>query len=441
MDKKNKIIIQRRNFLKGSATGIFSAFLMSNGSDNFLKIKPSDIPKIKRYRILGRTGFRVSDIGTGGPWNEGILSATLDAGINYIDTAEAYHQGQSEIVVGKVLKNRNRKKVFITTKLGLRGKESKANILQRVRKCLERLQTDYIDCLMIWSASSVDIVKYPPFHQAVDQMKMEGKVRHAGISCHGAHWQDDETTMDKILLTAVADGRFDVLLLVYNFMQKKMGETVLNACKEKNIGATIMKTNPVGNYLRAQERLHATDKTYDWLKDFYTEYMPRFKSQAADAQKFLDTYNLKNPAEIRDAAITFVLSHESVHTVLGSLDNFETMESFLKLSGRSLTQFEEKRLTIYERGCGQFYCRHACGICEPQCPHRVPVNTIMRYNYYFEVKNQEKYAMEAYAQLDSPKADNCFNCEGPCESACPFKVPIRGLLALAHQTLTLNPQI
>jgi predicted aldo/keto reductase-like oxidoreductase len=427
--------------LKGSLAAFLSSFVIPKANGYSLKSEQIESPKIRRYRTLGRTGFRVSDIGTGGPWNEGILSATLDAGVNYIDTAEAYHQGHSEIVVGKVLKNRSREKIFVTTKVGLRGNESKANILQRVRKCLERLQTDYIDCLMIWSASSVDIVKYPPFHQAVDQMKMEGKVRHAGISCHGAHWQDNATTMDKILLTAIADGRFDVLLLVYNFMQKKMGETVLNACKEKNIGATIMNTNPVGNYLRAQDRLTSADKTYDWLKDFYTEYMPRFKSQAEDAQKFLDTYNLKNPTEIRDAAITFALSHDGVHTVLGSLDNFETMESFLSLSGRSLTQLEEKRLTLYERGCGQFYCRHACDLCEPQCPHQVPVNTIMRYNYYFDVKKREKYAMEAYAKMDAPKADHCFDCHGPCESVCPYKVPIRGLLCLAHQTLSLYPSV
>jgi len=410
-------MIKRRNFLKTSALGIFGAFSMNKGRDNFPEMSQSDMPKIERYRTLGRTGFSVSDIGTGGHWNEGILNASLDAGINYIDTAEAYHQGRSEITIGKVLKERNRKKIFITTKLGLRGNESKVNILQRVGKCLDRLQTDYVDCLMIWGASTVDIVTYPPFHQAASQLKTEGKVRHAGIACHSAHWRDDAISMDKILLAAIDDGRYDVVLLVYNFMQQALGARVLGACKDKNIGAIVMKTNPVGNFLRARIRLHSTDKTYDWLKDFYTEYMPRFEAQAEVAQKFLDKYNLKNPVGIRNAAVTFALSHESVHTVLGSLDSYETMEAFLKLSGRSLSQLDKKKLSMYAKGCGQFYCRHACGICEPHCPHQVPVNTIMRYNYYFEVKNQENYAMESYSRMDSPKADICFNCEGPCESA------------------------
>ena len=60
----------------------------------------------------------------------------------------------------------------------------------------------------------------------------------------------------------------------------------------------------------------------------------------------------------------------------------------------------------------------------------------MRYNHYFQAQGKEKYAMKNYARL-STKADLCADCKGHCESACPYDVPIYGLLNIAHKTLTL----
>jgi predicted aldo/keto reductase-like oxidoreductase len=192
----------------------------------------------------------------------------------------------------------------------------------------------------------------------------------------------------------------------------------------------------VGNYYRALERLKPDNKTHASLRGFYTEYLPRFKAMADASQKFLDKYNLQKPGEIRDAAVKFALSHPGAHTVLGSMDNFETMEAFIRLSGQSLSPPEKKKLSLYKIGASHFYCRHACGICENLCPNQVAVNTIMRFNYYFEVKNQEKLAIKKYTKLNGPKADMCLSCPGFCESACPFHVPIRGLLAKAHQGIS-----
>jgi ferredoxin len=61
----------------------------------------------------------------------------------------------------------------------------------------------------------------------------------------------------------------------------------------------------------------------------------------------------------------------------------------------------------------------------------------MRYNHYFEAQGSEKFAMEKYAALDTAKADACRTCEGLCERACPYGVPVRVLLNLAHTQLTL----
>ena len=140
--------------------------------------------------------------------------------MNYIDTGESYSRGKSEISIGQAIKGFNRKSLFITTKLRLKDNETKEDILKRAGKCLERLDTEYIDCLMVHNPPSVEMVKYEPFHQACAQLKSGGKLRFVGISSHGGRHGREQATMDKVLLAAAQDGRFAVMLLIYNFIQK-----------------------------------------------------------------------------------------------------------------------------------------------------------------------------------------------------------------------------
>lgn len=436
--------MNRRSFLKNSSIGVMAAGMLSQtkwlNSEKTVKTVP---PKIKEYRTLGRTGFKVSDISAGFQFDLGLLNALLDAGINYIDTAEEYGRGNSERTVGKALKNRDRKSLFVTTKLVLHSftKEidlTKEGLLARARKCLERLQTDYIDCLMIHSAHNVKNIKTEGFHEAVKQLKSEGRLRFCGISNHGSKsWHEPEESMEKILLAAAEDGRFDVIMVGYNFLNEDRGEKVLKACREKNIGTVLMKTNPVGEYLKMKKEIEAMEKEGEKISELVAYTFAKIKRKAEKAEGFMKKYNLNNPDETRDAAIRFVLSNPNVNTVCYGFKTFNDLEDYIKLSGSRLTAIDKKKLAAYAEGCGDLYCRHACGICESQCPNKVPVNTIMRYNHYFEAQGREKYAMVKYAELPTSKANLCQNCEGNCEIACPYDVPIHGLLILAHQRLTL----
>lgn|GEM_PF-5219571 len=74
--------------------------------------------KIKQYRILGRTGFLVSDIAVGyGPTSSDIVRVAYDKGISYFDTGEPYGNGDAERQIGKVMQIMERKNIWITTKL------------------------------------------------------------------------------------------------------------------------------------------------------------------------------------------------------------------------------------------------------------------------------------------------------------------------------------
>lgn len=432
--------ISRRQFIGSSIAPVIGLGLY--GQNRLFASEPSTSEKevkIKEYRTLGRTGFKASNIGLGSGeiTDTDLLEAILDTGINYIDTAENYGRGKIESTIGKVIKNRERKSVFISTKLELRGDLSKEAIIKRARKCLERLQSDYIDCLMIHCPATVEELKTEGFHEATRELKAEGRVRFCGLSNHGAQWQDVSETMEQVLLAAAEDGRFDVMLFVYNFLQRDQGEKVLKACQEKNIGATLMKTNPVANYLEVKEEIERLKEEGKEVPEFYLKLLPRLKKRADLAEPFRKKYNLTNYDEVRNAAIKFVLSNPYVHSACCTIKNYNDLEAFVALSGQRLESAERKKLSAYRAVYGDLYCRHACGICESSCPHGVPVNTIMRYQHYFKAQGREKTAMVKYAALQGNKADNCSDCNGYCEQACPYKVPIQALLTMAHQTLTV----
>jgi aryl-alcohol dehydrogenase-like predicted oxidoreductase len=440
--------MDRRNFLKNSTFGLIgTGFYRQEKKPPSSEKKEGETAKIKEYRTLGRTGFKVSDISLGTPDNVLILNALLDAGVNYIDTAESYLSGRSEEIVGKAMKERDRKSIFITTKLHIRygrGKIqkmdiTKAGILRRFYKCLERMQTDYIDCLMIHGADTVEIFQSESFHAAAEQLNKEGRLKFIGLSHHGKQgFRVPEGPMNKALIAAAEDGRFDVMLLAYNFLKQDGGEKVLQICKEKNIGTALMKTNPVSNYFGAKEMIDRLKKEGKEVPERTLQYMKEFQAQYDLAQTFLNEFNLNNKKEIRDAAIRFCLTNPNANTVCISFYNFNDVKDYLKLSGTRLTPRDKTTLASYAKYCGCLYCRHSCGLCESNCPYQVPINKIMRYNHYFEAQGREKYAMELYAGLPSARADLCLTCDGLCETACPYNVSIHGLLICAHNNLTLT---
>jgi len=435
--------ISRRNFIRSSVSAAAGLGLIRGGKLLGQEgVEPTG-PKIKEYRNLGRTGFKVSDIGfgAGNLSNPNVLEAALDMGINYIDTAEHYIRGNSERTIGQVISKRDRKKIFLTTKLNMMGGASKEKLITRFNQCLERLQTDYADCLMIHMVPTVEQVTHEGYHEAIQELKAEGKVRFTGLSNHGTEHKlagpiKDE--MDKIILAAAEDGRFDVVLFTYNFIQKEMGDRILKACKNKNMGTTLMKTNPVKFYQEMQDMLERNLEQGRKFGEQFYKIMDEYKTLLDRGEGFIKKYGITGPEQARDAAIKFCLSNPDVHSVCPSMNSLEELETFVTLSGTRLDPEGKAMLADYESGLGRYYCRHACGQCEGSCPQGVPVNTIMRYYHYFSAQKREKFAMEKYHALSGNSADICSNCGGSyCEKACPYGIPIQGLLMLAHQTLTL----
>jgi predicted aldo/keto reductase-like oxidoreductase len=433
--------MDRRRFLKQSAAGVFGAGMaIKTGRGEAAREAagpdPQERPKIKEYRVLGRTGFKVSDLGAGFMMDDGLIRTALDAGVNYMDSAEQY-PGHHK-VLAKVLKGRDRKSVFLSTKLEVLKDTSKEGFLNRARKCLKDLETDYVDCLMMHMPETVPTLKTEGFHAAMRELKAEGRIKHVGVSNHGSFWfRDPEQTMEKVLLAAVEDGRFDVFLMAYNFLRMDEAERVLEACRERKIGTTIMKSTPVAVYDSLKSRIEQLEKEKKEVHPLYADGLKRYKEKADRAEEFIKKYNLRSREEIQEAALRFVLENSNVGSVCFIARNYDELDRFLSVSGTRLSTWEKTKLAAYREGCGDLYCRHACGVCEPACPHGVPVNTIMRYHQYYEGQGREREAMQYYAAIPGMRADLCSGCPGYCETACPYHVPIQGMLILAHSQLVM----
>jgi aryl-alcohol dehydrogenase-like predicted oxidoreductase len=219
----------------------------------------------------------------------------------------------------------------------MEGETSKEALLKRTEKCLEDLETDYIDCMMLHCPETVEEVKHLGYHAAMKELKANGRIHFTGVSNHGSFWyRDPKESMDKVLLAAAEDGRFDVFLMAYNFLQMDQAEKVLDVCKQKKIGTTLMKTTPVAKYYIVKNRIDEMEKEGKKIPAFYQEGLTRYKQKADLAEKFITKYNLKNPEEIKAAAIKFVLSNPRVNTVCCSLQTYEEMEMVLPLSGQKL---------------------------------------------------------------------------------------------------------
>jgi uncharacterized protein len=430
--------VSRRNFLANSTAALAGAGITGIiPSDLYPQV--TDKPKIKNFRTLGRTGFKASDIGCGPAMinDENLLRAILDTGVNIIDTAEFYGNGNNETLVGKSIKGYKRESLFINTKLMIAKSDKKDDIVLRVRKCLERFNSDYLDGMMFWNPASQEDFKNNEFHEAFKQLKSEGRVRYCGISCHGSEYPSAaRENMEQIICAAAEDGRFDHVLFVYNYVQQEMGNKILKACAGKNVGATLMKTDPFnGRYLelintvnKLKENNSAVSEN---MKIRYESVMERQKT----GEEYLSKVGLSDPSARRKAAVGFVLDNPAVSSVFISFRSFDEIEPYVSLSGLKLNSGITESMEWLRKNCNHLYCRHACGICESQCPYKIPVNTIMRYHHYYLGQGREKYAMKKYNELAGAKLEKCAGCAGICESACPYGVSIRALLQAAQSDL------
>jgi len=214
------------------------------------------------YRTLGRTGETVSAIGMGGYHIAGhgltneqsvrLVRSAIDRGITFMDNSWDYNEGQSEVLMGKALKDGYRQKVFLMTKIDGRTKETAA---RQIETCLERLQTDHIDLVQHHEVIRFDdpdrIFAEGGAMEAVLEAKKAGKIRYIGFTGH----KDPQIHLYTLKVAADHGFRFDAVQMPLNVMDahfRSFGQMVLPELVKQGIGVLGMKSMGDGVILKSK---------------------------------------------------------------------------------------------------------------------------------------------------------------------------------------------
>jgi len=213
------------------------------------------------YRTLGRTGEKVSAIGLGGfhmavPFEEKesvkIVRTAIDHGITFMDNCWDYHDGESEIRMGKALRDGYRDKVFLMTKIDGRSKEGAAS---QINQSLKRLQTDHCDLIQFHEIIRMDdpdrIFAPGGAMEAMLEAKKAGKLRYIGFTGH----KDPAIHLHMLDLAEKHKFRFDAVQMPLNVMDahfRSFQHRVLPVLVEQQIGVLGMKPLGSGEILRSK---------------------------------------------------------------------------------------------------------------------------------------------------------------------------------------------
>jgi aryl-alcohol dehydrogenase-like predicted oxidoreductase len=195
-----------------------------------------------RSRIFGRTGRSVGEIGFGAwaigdAWGQvddkeaiAALHAALDAGVDFIDTADVYGDGHSERLIARVLKERSGVRPFVATKAGRRLPQqtvagyNEENLNAFVERSLRNLETDCLDLLQL-HCPPTDLYYHPEAFERMERLVEQGKIRHYGVSVERV-----EEALKAIEYPGVVS-----VQIIFNMFRLRPAELFFRQAKERNV--------------------------------------------------------------------------------------------------------------------------------------------------------------------------------------------------------------
>jgi uncharacterized protein len=366
MDKTN-----RRGFIKSSAAaGIGLTAACGSSETEKAPVKMETKNKLG-FRTFGSTGFEATEIGFGcmNMRDPELLHAGIDSGINYVDTAFVYMNGENQKVVGEVMQTK-RDKVFLTTKVGLRFNVK--DIESEIETCLKSLKTDHVDLLLFHLIDNREQILNDDAMKLFDNARKKGQTRFVGISSH-----DQIVGLD----SAVESKFWEAVLVPYNyFSPPEVTESIKNA---REAGLAIIG-----------------------MKNLITATKPR--KVFPDIRK--DNSEWTSPQQ---ALIKWVLNNPNIDTTIPGVTSFEQLADNMKIMGTEMTSHDMKIVREYAANIKSNYC---CGLsgctgCKEKCPKGVEVNELNRCLGYAYGYGDMDLAQSNYDNLlPSSKVEVCADC-------------------------------
>jgi len=218
-----------------------------------------------KYRELGRTGWKVSEVSfgawaIGGDWgavdnDESIaaLHKAIDMGVNFIDTADVYGDGRSEQLIAQVLKERS-ETIYVATKAGRRLNPhvadgyNRENLTRFVERSLRNLDTETLDLVQL-HCPPTKVYYRPEVFEVMDDLMQQGKIRHYGVS------------VEKVeeAIKAIEYPNVKTVQIIFNMFRHRPAELFFREAKRRNIG--ILARVPLASGLLTGKMSH--DSTFE----------------------------------------------------------------------------------------------------------------------------------------------------------------------------------
>lgn len=376
-------------------------------------------PTLMRYRSFGRIAWRPSALGFGAmrlPTPGGgideeqateMVHYALDHGVNYVDTAYGYHEGESERFLGRVLQGPYRDKAVLATKLPCWLVKKRDDFDRLFAEQLERLRRDRVELYLL---HALDQETWPNVRELgvlewAERAKADGRIAYFGFSFH------DEYSV----FQGIVDGYpgWDLCQIQYNYMDVEFqaGQRGLRYAAERGLGVVIMEPLRGGVLARPPEPV---------------------------AQLFAHARRGWTPAEW---GLQWLWNQPEVSLVLSGMSTLEQVRENVESASRSeVGSLRREDLSLVARARDAYLALRpapctGCRYCLP-CPSGVAIPKVL------ELGNQAAmYADGAAARLDyqmlsvEERGDRCTACR-QCEERCPQRIPVAERIAKAHAVLS-----
>lgn len=354
---------------------------------------------------LGATGAEIPVVLLGcsqrfDPQYDTTLHRAFKAGVNYLDTAQSYANGQSHKTLAPFIKQVGRENLWITSKVGGNGKTVEPDNYRRNLQeyVLPDLQVDSLDMFFMHSVSDTRQLT-PDFIKMGEGLKKDGLTRFFGFSCHLGN-------VVELLNTAAAVGApgIDGIMFRYNFSM--YGDLELNkaidACKNAGIGLIAMKTQA------SVPQDH--DEVQNFVSDNWT--LPQAKLKAVWADDRID------------AAVSEMSNTQQVEENTNAAMSTEplAMKEFMQLN-----QYAARTAGSRCQGCNH--------ICESRVAGELKIADTLRFLMYAECYGKVDRARELYHELSPGERDFALTDLRAAAASCPQGIDIAKRLMDAHRLL------
>ncbi|NBI29912.1 aldo/keto reductase [Chengkuizengella marina] len=290
-------------------------------------------------RILGSTGIKVSEVGFGA-WQLGnakdwgnmseqeaifLVHTAIDQGCNFFDTAPNYGGGKSEELLGKAFIGK-RDQVVVNTKV---GKDfSPTQLKKSLETSLKRLQTDYIDTILLHNPPFEYLNGESPIYAELENLKKDGKIRAYGASVDSS----------KEMLEVIQNTNSQVLEVLFNIFHQETAAAFPMA-KERGIGI-IAKVPLDSGWLSGK---YNANSQFEGIRSRWSDEIIH---RRFDLLKQIN-YVTNEDQNMVQAALRFILSYDAVSTVIPGVKNEQQLFDNLSASDQKMSSEMKKQLQTF----------------------------------------------------------------------------------------------